>query len=451
MTTAVSRRDTTVLWAIVLAACVIRLFVSDGMKGHRYAVLGAGPPKSEVECLKQGEINLGDSQQYELLGASIRHGHYGWDDKPNTFRTPGYPLLIALVNDKLAPLLVAQALLGALTVLFVGLTGQRLFEPRVGLVAAALTALDVPAALYSGLVMSETLFAFCVLLATWLFVSGEWPAANREQGRSHTKLLLAASGLALGFAALVRPVALLAFVPFAAILAARRHWRALALMLGLFVVLPGLWTARNYVRYRQLSLTSNGGYNLFYANAAALVAEERGIAWDSARTLMARGFAAELPGDNPLVVAGRLSREALRIIGHDPIRYSRLVLRRTVWVIAGVKADDLILRMRETHVSPAQGREVRQRQYGVPGVRLAALALSGFELLATLGMFLLAWVAVFLRPSRGTKVMLLVLALYFILAASPFTDGRFRVPAMPFIYLTAASLFRRRAVARRGT
>ena len=91
-----SKSEFRALLAVAVVAIAIRLAVSAAFKGHSYVAAEPVKPETEATYLKRGEIGLGDSEQYLLLGDGIRHLlSYGWDGEPNTFRTPGYPLLLA--------------------------------------------------------------------------------------------------------------------------------------------------------------------------------------------------------------------------------------------------------------------------------------------------------------------------------------------------------------------
>ncbi len=436
-----SKSEFRVLLAVAIAAVVIRLAVSAAFKGHSYVAADPVKPESEATYLKSGKIGLGDSEQYLLLGAGIRHQQsYSWNHEPNTFRTPGYPLLLALLNDNVTAIVIVQALLAGLTVFLTGLVGLRLFSSRVGLLGAALLAVDIPSIFSSGMVMSEVLFAFTVVLAAALFW---WRPNPKPQTPNSKSWYAAAAGLVLGFAVLVRPVALLAFAPFGVALAARKNWRGLVLMLAAFSLLPGVWVVRNYYHYHRFSLTSNGGYNLLYANAASVLGGEQHVSQDSARIELAHDFTSRLATDNPLELADLMTRKATSIILHDPLRYILLCLRGVPKVIAGIKSDDLVLRMLHAKVPGTQGSVLLNRDYGSAGVRLAIWLLAGFELLTAIGGFLLALISLGFRRWRAEKLLLVVIGLYFVVVALPFTDGRFRVPAMPFLYLVAATVLAR--------
>jgi 4-amino-4-deoxy-L-arabinose transferase-like glycosyltransferase len=431
----VSRVELRELVAIAVVAVVIRLAVAASFKGHSYVATDPAKPEPEAAYLKRGGVGLGDSEQYLLLGEGIRHRlSYGWNHEPNTFRTPGYPLLLAVLDDNVTVIVIVQAFLAGLTVFLVGLVGARLFNSRVGLVGAALVAADIPSIFSSGVVMSEVLFTFSVVLAAALV----WGVGSRKLQAASCRPLLA--GLVLGFAALVRPVALLGFVPFGIVLASQRNWRGLVLMVAAFSLLPGIWVMRNYHHFHRLSLTSNGGYNLLYANAAAVIGDEQNTSWDIERLELARDFTARLATDNPLELADAMTRKATTIILHDPFRYAWICLRGVPKVIAGIKADDLVLRVIADR-GPATPRSVLLNpDSGPPGVRVAIFLLAGLELLTAVGAFLLALVSPAIRRRRAEKLLLVLTGLYFLAVALPFTDGRFRVPAMPFFYLAAATV-----------
>lgn len=432
------------LLVVALVAVLVRLAVSAAFKGHSYVAAEPVRPEPEAAYLKRGEIGLGDSEQYLLLGASLRQRlSYSWNHEPNTFRTPGYPLLLALLDGNIRLVILAQALLGGMTVLLTGLIGWRWFGARIGLLAGALLALDVPSVFSSGMVMSEVLFTFSVVLATWLL----W-----MRGETGVRVLNWSSlpaGLALGFAVLVRPVALLAFAPLGAILVARRRWAALTVMLAAYLLLPAVWVGRNYLHYGRIGLTSNGGYNLLYANAAAVKGDLERTGWDQARIELARSFTAGLTSDNPLELSEQMTRKATSIILEAPLRYVWVCIRGVPRVIAGIKADDLVLRTISDKVAAVQGSVLLGPGYASSGVRLAVWLLASVEVLTAVGALVLALFSLLQKAGRTEKVLLLALAFYFVAVALPFTDGRFRVPAMPFLYLAAATVLVKAGKARR--
>jgi 4-amino-4-deoxy-L-arabinose transferase-like glycosyltransferase len=118
-----------------------------------------------------------------------------------TFRTPGYPLLLAVVGDgssrtSRVSLFAVQALLSGLTVVLLGLVGRLLWNERVGLLAAALYALDPFTKRYVSLVLTETLAGVLAVLSAYLYALA-WSARRAS--------LWGAAGLSLAALTLTRP------------------------------------------------------------------------------------------------------------------------------------------------------------------------------------------------------------------------------------------------------
>ena len=135
-----------------------------------------------------------------------------------------------------------------------------------------------------------------------------------------------------------------------------------------------------------------------------------------------------------------MTRKAVSMILHDPFRYAWICLRGVPRVIAGIKSDDLVRRTLAANEAATQGSVLLNHDYGPRGVGLAIWLMAGFELLTAIGAFLLALLSLGFRRWRAERFLLVFMGLYFVVAALPFTDGRFRVPAMPFLYLAAATV-----------
>jgi len=183
----------------------------------------------------------GDSAQYLALARSIvRHGAFSFDGVTLTaYRPPLYPALIALLwHGHRPPLLtvyLVQAVLGAMTAVFVYLIARRAFGRKVALTAALLVAFGPMSGRYVATVMTETLFTFLLVGGVLAWGRGRWISA----------------GVALGLATLTRAV-LYPFVLLLVAAAAWPRWRRLpmvscggrAALVALLVVAP--WVVRNY-------------------------------------------------------------------------------------------------------------------------------------------------------------------------------------------------------------
>jgi 4-amino-4-deoxy-L-arabinose transferase-like glycosyltransferase len=245
-------------------------------------------------------------------------------------RPPGYGLFLHWLSlGGLDPfgLLVAQALISALTLVPLWVFGRRWLGERATVAACWLVALYPPFVAYAVLFMSETLYLAVFLAAIALLAR---PNASRG---AHL-----AAGLALATATLVRSAGKV-FLPIAVLWLLLVPWwprreravRAGLLVLGLAVPF-GLWTVRNAVVYGELiPADCQTMYNLWQGNpppgmgfmdvARAYYAHSRS---PSEREAYARERALEVIRPAPLRWLLRKVREQLpRLFGwrHDTYGY----------------------------------------------------------------------------------------------------------------------------------
>lgn len=188
-----------------------------------------------------------DGRDYDALALSLAGGTgYEIDKVPNTFRPPGYPLFLAavyaLAGHSYAVVKVLQSLIGALTCVLVAMIGERLFSKRTGVIAGGIAAGYPFLVLYSGFLLSESLFVFLsvAFLYVLLQLRGNWTWRG-----------VALAGVVLGLMNLTRPVALLLpgllFFWLWGELGAKRRAAMVAGLLALWMLVPIVpWTVRNY-------------------------------------------------------------------------------------------------------------------------------------------------------------------------------------------------------------
>ena len=228
----------------------------------------------------------GDASGYWALARAIAAGeqYTVYDPPRRLLRMPGFPAIIAggikLFGEHLLPIRILLAGVGTLGCLFIYLLSAELFDRRIGLWAAALTALSPPMIVFSVLLLSEIPFATTIAFSLWLLArlarsntrvagfqtptstNNNTVATNDEAGccfvesfcksichNGYSIALIA--GLGAGVATLVRPTWLLIAPGFSLLfmLLARDRGRAivqsLLLLSGLALALAP-WTARNY-------------------------------------------------------------------------------------------------------------------------------------------------------------------------------------------------------------
>jgi len=392
---------------------------------------------------------------------------------PELLRTPGYPLFLALFRSP-ENALAMQSLLGGMLCLPLGIFALHRWGKAAGLCAAVLLAVDGPSILIAGMFLSDVLFALLVTLWMLLEIRALETVAPRRAA-----FFVAIGAFCLSGALLVRPVGLL-LLPVAVAMPflgpqRRLHQAAMAL---LAISLPALtvvaWTQRNATETGVGTYSVAGDINLYYYEAAGVVARQRGESFEAAQRQLERavGVSAGAAGqDGPWSppAAGEHLRRALhaagqRIVLHHLGLASLVTLQNFVYVSLAPERSALARILGTAgahHVGPADAVE--------PGVwRIAATLreMSASRLLTALvvlqlAITLAAWCGVircmryWRSASRNERMILLSLLAGIIAlllpAAGPEATARYRVPAAPMLALMAgAGLFGERVGQRRS-
>lgn len=217
-------------------------------------------------------IPSSDGEAYDAFARTlVQHGTFGWEpDHPTSFWPPGttflHASLFALFGIRYEPIVAMNIALSLGIVWVTARLAARFWGQNVALLSALVLAAWPTLVMYPTILASELPFLFLTLLALDLWTA---PWAGRT-----ARALLA--GLVLGFAALVRPQALLLPLVYGGGLALmNRGGRGVLLEQIRSVVLAGLamavvvapWTWRNYQLYGETVLiSSNGGITLWMGN-----------------------------------------------------------------------------------------------------------------------------------------------------------------------------------------
>jgi 4-amino-4-deoxy-L-arabinose transferase-like glycosyltransferase len=353
---------------------------------------------------------------------------------PTAFHPIGYPGWLAGIvwiaksvglerHDTLL-ITLAQAVMGTASVALLYGIARRLFDDRIAIIAAALTACFPNLIFYSGLIYSETLYVFGLLLAVWIVVRADWNPVPPLP-------VIAVFGLVVGLTTLVRPFTLpLPLFLGIALLRAGAGWadvgRVVAIALGIAVLVLVPWTVRNSrAMHAFVPVSTNLGDTLCLDNSPG--------AYGGFRELPA-ACAPEFRG--PRAEAKQNShnlRLAMQWALHHPVDELELLPRR-FWYGYRTDHDGV------AEVASSRGGAV-QPWARVPLVVLANLY---YWVVAVLGLLAVPklW-----RDARRRFVLLVAASL----AAVPFVLYglvRFHVPLLPFLALGAAvtidTLFSRR-------
>ena len=235
-----------------------------------------------------------DSASYIKLAEGLSTtGRFARGGAPEIMRTPGYPLLLVpgIRTAKLETITIAlQIALSCLTVYLVFRIALLLFGgARVATLCALLYALEPLSIVYSGLILTETLFT-CAM-AVFLYFLLKYLASNGLGS-------LLVSAVALAGSVYVRPVSY--FLPvligfgllLRAALASPKSRKLLVHACVFFVVSMGLvaaWQVRNAVRtgYRGFSAVTD--LNLYFYQGASVVAAEQNSSYYKVQKEMGYG------------------------------------------------------------------------------------------------------------------------------------------------------------------
>ncbi len=303
----------------------------------------------------------------------------------------------------LAAVQAAQCLAGALLVPALGLAGRRAFGEGAGLVAAGMAAFYPELVWFASHFWVETVFTVLLWWAMERLL-----AADAGGGAP----VAAASGLLFGLAVLARETVLY-FLPLAALwLAWRRpggaRRAAFLLAASLLVVLP--WTLRNWLVFDAfVPVSTSGALNLWQGNTRMSRQEVYEEYW---------------------AVHGRVAQYE-----HARQRAVEAILeRQPLWILEKLR-DEM------PAFWAAHGQPIVHLERGAYGVvsrsrALAAVAAVLLPYLAVLVLFV-GGVAL-LPPGRAPALVLGFLAFYVLLHVAAHGYPRYRLPAMPAVFLVAA-------------
>ena len=409
---ACSRRERRWLLVIVVIAIALRL---------AWVLYAAREPRG-----------FHDPTLYGVFAARIAdgHGYTAANGEATTYYPVGYigalGAVVWVVGQTPIPENVSMTaavfnlVLGVGAVALTFEVGRRLFDNRIGLIAAAVLALWPNLIFHTAVVLTEALFIFLVMGAVLLLVA--LPAATQRirWGR------LAVFGVILALSALVRPISLM-FLPvlLVVLVVAGTRWGSAigyagaATLAVVLVLMP--WTIRNFRATDSfVPISTNLGDNLCMSRHTGATGEFQA---DPACAVRARGL--KTP-EYEVEVNNTNVRRAVRFVKGHPLTEAKLVFLRGYHT---VKNDHDGLLASESYGSnpfiPSTWRRV-----------LEVVADAYFFVAVALG---LVAVPAFVGRRRPWRLFFLLAAAA--LAVQPlifFGDPRFHVPVLPFVAVLAA-------------
>ena len=401
--------------------------------------LSIQPWKEEVV---NNSIIVSDAIGYDELAKSIMHT-FSFEGEFSTYRTPLYPLFLALLYSISAEsvwfVLLVQILLSLVSIYLAYRIGTHIFSTQAGLLAAFLFATDIHQAFFTVTLLTDTLFICLFLISIYCFC--------KSLGETNFKWFCL-SAIALGTATLVRPIsflipAILVFfiIVFSRLESGRKIIYSLVFSL-IFISVLSPWLLHNYFKHGTAQLTTIPGYNLYYWNAVYVEAyktnrtfEDVVVEFDS----IAARNGVDLSGYS-------FQNEAiLSVLGKDYIKDNFLLYWRrhfmgmiNMYVSIGTKqlADALHIRTNSARVEPfaessVPGLMVKFFKIKSPGEITLAVYLIFF-----LGFnYLFAFYGIYhsIKSKEIFVYLFIMIILYFSFLTGVVGWVRYRLPVMPII------------------
>lgn len=270
-----------------------------------------------------------DELAYISMARTLINGPAMVDDAGNrAMYNAGYPLLVvapvfALFGEIVSPVLTANAILGAVTIVLCYFVAAEAGAGRWGRRIAALSwAVYLPASVYCVYVLKENLLTPLMLGTIWcllrLMQKPSWTIALAAGLLFGLISLTGNAGLALAGAAALT----LVFLP---VNTRKRIVLSMIVMIVAFITVAP-WLIRNAVVLGSPVLNTNGGFNLYLGNNPAATGWFVSIA-DTPRG----GSWAELRRSGEVRASNVLKQEALAWIAEHPAEFGMLAIKKVLY------------------------------------------------------------------------------------------------------------------------
>jgi 4-amino-4-deoxy-L-arabinose transferase-like glycosyltransferase len=404
-------RSPDVRWALGLTLLALVLRLAFVLAYGRTVVYDSGP----------STFAFNDTFFYTWTGGAISRGDgFSFLGHPTAHWPPGYSFLLAGVFEVFGPkvlyALVANAVIGALTVPLVFLIARRALGRRAAIAAAAALAVFPGQILMGDVALAETLYAFelCAFVALAMLLGRGWRS-------------LAVLGVCAGLAALTRgegllfPLIVLAFgwAPGTR----RPALRHAAVVAGVMVLTVAPWTIRNLdVAKGFVAIGGNASYTLWAGHNPRA---------DGGPVYQTPAELSGLAGLSEAEAASRQRHQAVDWALHHPRRELELIPLK---LRALARGDSLIV---STWIRAAGQQPLSEREAGL--VSGAADVASYALIAALLGTALLFGRSLWRVPAMRAVLAFLALAvpLYGLVY---YGNVRYRIPLEPLMLLVVAAL-----------
>jgi len=363
-----------------------------------------------------------DAQGYDALGWNIASGKgFVTDDgNPVVERSPGYPFFLAglykIFGHSHNYVRFFQIIVSLFTLVFIFLLARDIFGDRVAFVSAFIGATYPPFLSYSGLLLTENLFTFCLIS----FMYFAWLAIKEKK-----KVFSFLAGLIIGYGILVREEAVV-FLPvffLVGFICFRKDLKKIMLLILVAICVIAPWTIRNYKVFNKFVLVSSQGGSTLWISSY----KEEWLEWHSEDPYLA----SLTKGLNSLEAADLLRKKGLENIKEHPFLYVKFCFKRLVRFWIG------------SHSNTFYGLQDSFANYAHAMAFLKVVIKLVLLIFNTLLVFL-GFYGVFKAikniPEKRKEIVFLLMpiALIMVVHFFLFATTRYQVPIMPFVIIFAS-------------
>lgn len=361
----------------------------------------------------------GDATSYIDIAKNIVFNHAfaltnGSGFSYTAFRPFLYPVLIAAFwtedEPPIVPILIAQVVLGSLTVVLTYFIARKHFSRFVAFSSASLLVLSPMTLNFTAAILTETLFTFTLVAACYFWGS--------KSGVT--------SGFFFGLTFLTRPIIfpVLLLLPLISFLPNFRNSRKLLFTITIFSILVASpWIVRNSMLFGQFTLTQSSGYgtNLLFGTIDTPLYGDDIWSWIS-KLPMVQGER----GLNEIEEDRRRLKIAVIRISENPSDW--LKVRAKQYPKLFIDSGDSLLGLRSRPISQA----IKEFDWLIIAVKIGSVVACLFLFL----LFIIGLIGI--RRMHTQLLHIYLLPVFFIIIHLPmWIESRYLLPVMPFVYIVA--------------
>jgi 4-amino-4-deoxy-L-arabinose transferase-like glycosyltransferase len=395
--------------------------------------------------LKNPELSIhNDTSSYEKIAENLISGNgYSHCESAiyytDVIRTPTYPFFLATlyscIHHSNKPVVLIQILLGVFTVIMIYYLSRSIFTERIGFISGLLVGIDGHLITYNGVLTTETLFTFLLVLVLLLVYSKK-------------KMAIYFLGPLLTLWILTRPIALylIPFIIFGAILYWRQTQRlnkeriqilGLSMMMGIIMFFP--WGYKYYNTTGHIGISAISSYNLYLTFANSHLAYTRGINENDNRELLIKNMENTIYNDcsNDYRYIMEMNKKGRSYLLNNFWSYALYHLKSTK---SAVLPEVTILLEKWNYTQGNRGTLAVLNTDGIlAGVKhyfknfsdglWVVLPLTFFWIL-TAGGFVYG---LLISKEKKITILIMLIIFYFLIIPGPASTPRFLTPVVPFI------------------